>query len=50
MNDSKKLSDASLLEKESFYSHPNMEDITDAEYTQAKRFPNICILKAMHYC
>ena len=26
----------SLPEKENFYSHINMEDITDADYTQAK--------------
>ena len=25
-----------LLEKEDFYSHLNMEDITDADYTHAK--------------
>ena len=27
----------SLIEKEDFYSHLNMEDITDADYTYAKR-------------
>ena len=27
----------SLLKKENFYSHLNMEDITDADYTHAKR-------------
>ena len=26
-----------LSEKEDFYNHLNMEDITDADYTQAKR-------------
>ena len=26
-----------LPEKEDFYSHLNMEDITDADYSQAKR-------------
>ena len=28
----------SFLEKEDFYSHLNMEDITDADYAHAKRF------------
>ena len=27
----------SLLEKEAFYSHLNMEDITDADYLHAKQ-------------
>ena len=30
-------SNTSLLEKEDFYSHLNMEDITDADYAHAKR-------------
>ena len=30
-------SETSLPEKEDFYSHLNMEDITDADYTHAKR-------------
>ena len=37
LNDWKKLNETSLSQKEDFYSHLNMEDITDAEYTHAKR-------------
>ena len=33
----KKINETSLPEKEDFYSHLNMEDITDADYAQAKR-------------
>ena len=33
-----KLNEALLPEKEDFYSHLNVEDITDAEYMHAKRF------------
>ena len=29
--------ETSLLEKEDFYSHLNMEDITDADYVYAKK-------------
>ena len=37
MDDWKKLNETSLLEKEDFYSHLNMENITDADYVHAKR-------------
>ena len=37
MNDQEKLIETSLAEKEDFYSHLNMEDVTDADYTHAKR-------------
>ena len=37
MNDWEKFNETSLLEKEDFYSHLNMEDITDADYAPAKR-------------
>ena len=37
MDDWEKLNETSLPEKEDFYSHVNMEDIADADYTQAKR-------------
>ena len=37
MNDWEKFSETSLLEKEDFYNHLIMEDITDAEYVHAKR-------------
>ena len=33
----KKVNGTSLLEKKDFYSHLNKEDITDAEYADAKR-------------
>ena len=32
----KKINGMSLLEKEDFYIHLKMEDITDADYTHAK--------------
>ena len=31
------MNETSLPEKENFYSHLNMEDITDVDYAQAKR-------------
>ena len=34
-DDWKKLNETSLPEKEDFYSHLNMEDITDADYAHA---------------
>ena len=37
MDDWKKFNATSLPEKEDFYSHLNMEDITDADYTHAKK-------------
>ena len=37
MNDQEKFNGTSLPEKEDFYSHLNMEDITDADYAHAKR-------------
>ena len=37
MNDCKKSNEASLPEKEVFYSHLNIEDITDVESTHAKQ-------------
>ena len=39
MDDWEKFNETSLLEKEDFYSHLNMEDITDADYVHAK---NVC--------
>ena len=36
MDDWETLNETSLPEKEYFYSHLNMEDITDADYTHAK--------------
>ena len=37
MYDWEKLNETSLLEKEDFYSHLNMEDVTDADYAHAKK-------------
>ena len=37
MDDWEKLNETSLSEKEDFYSHLNLEDITDADYTRTKR-------------
>ena len=33
MDDWEKVNEPSLFEKEDFYSHLNVEDITDADYT-----------------
>ena len=37
MDDWERFIEISLFEKEEFYSHLNMEDITDADYAHAKR-------------
>ena len=37
MDDREKFNETSFPEKEHFYSHLNMEDITDADYARAKR-------------
>ena len=37
MVDWEKFNETSLPEKEDFYSHLNMEDITDADYVHGKR-------------
>ena len=37
MDDWEKFNETSLPEKEDFYSHLNMEDITDADYSHAKK-------------
>ena len=37
MDDSEKFNSTSLPKKEDFYSHLNMEDITDTDYAHAKR-------------
>ena len=37
MDDWRKFNEMSLHEKEDFYSHLNMEDYTDADYTHPKR-------------
>ena len=37
MDDWEKFNETSLPERQDFYSHLNMENITDADYAQAKR-------------
>ena len=37
MGDSEKFNEISLLEKTDFYSHLNVEDITDADHKYSKR-------------
>ena len=41
MNNWGKFNATSLTEKEGFYIHLNVEDITDADYTHAKNFAEI---------
>ena len=41
MNDSKKVNETSLPEKENFYSHLDMENTTDADYMHGKKFVKI---------
>ena len=61
MCDWEKFNETSLPEKEDFYNHLNMEDITDADYAHAPRVCKdfeikilenvmICLLKVIHYC
>ena len=61
MNNSwEKFNETLLPEKKDFYSHLNMEDITNADYTQAKRACEdfeiknmknmICMFRAIHFC
>ena len=42
-----KFNETSLAEKEDFYSQLNMEDITDADYTHAKRVCKDFIIKML---
>ena len=42
MDDWEKFSETSLPEREDFYSHLNMEDITDADYVHTKRVCKNC--------
>ena len=60
MDNWEKFNKTSLQEKNDFYSHLNMEDITDADYAPGKRVCKdfeiknlgeclICIFKAIHY-
>ena len=45
MYDWEKFNKTSLPEKEDFYSHLNMEDVTDADYAHAKKKEFVKILK-----
>ena len=45
MDDWENFSESSLPEKEDFYSHLNMENITDADYAHAKRVSKDCEIK-----
>lgn len=60
MNDWERLCQTSLPEEHDFYSHLNVEDITDADYTLAKELVKILkqniyvntliyMFKATHY-
>ena len=58
MDDWENFNETYLLEKEGFYSHLNMEDITDADYAHTKRICKnyeikiimICMFKVTLYC
>ena len=61
MDDWEKFNELSLPEKEGFYSHLNIKDITDADYVHAKRVCkdfkikdlrgyNDLLFKETHYC
>ena len=61
MDDWEKFNETSLLQKEDFYIHLNMDDITDANYTHRKivskdfEIKNLgkyhdFLLKVIHYC
>ena len=61
MDDWEKFNETSFSEKKSPYSNLNKEDITDADYTHAKRISKdfeiniqgivmIYMFKVMHYC
>ena len=60
MDEWEKLNETSLPEREDFYSHLNMEDLTDEDYTHAKRIWKDFeinslgeyhdLFKAIHYC
>ena len=49
-DDWEKFNETSLLEKEDFYSHLNMEDVTDADYTHAKRVCKDFEMKNLREC
>ena len=50
MDDSERFNETSLPEKEDFYSHLNMEDITDADYAHTKRVCKDFAIKDLGEC
>ena len=50
MDDWEKFNDTSLPEKDRFYSHLNVEDITDADNTHAKRVGKDFEIKNLGEC
>ena len=50
MDDSERFNEISLPEKEDFYSHLNMEDITDADYAHTKRVCKDFAIKDLGEC
>ena len=48
MDDWEKSNETSLPEKQDFYSHLNMEDITDADYAHVKS--DKLLFKEINYC
>ena len=49
MDDWEKLNKTSLPEKEDFYTHLNMERITDADYAHAKTIcHDLCVLSMIY--
>ena len=50
MGGSEKFNETSLPEKEDFYGHLNMEDITGADYAHAKRVCKDFVIKNLGEC
>ena len=49
MDDWEKFNETSLPEKEDFYSHLNMKDVTDADYAYTKRISRISLTNLGEY-
>ena len=45
MDSWQKIDEISLPDKEAFYSHLNMEDITDVDYRHGKKYLSILLIK-----
>ena len=50
MDDWEKFKETSLPRKDNFYSHLNLEDITDADYTHAKKVGKDFEIKNLGEC